>query len=144
MSYQKKRRRGRAHDATADAAFERALLGEERAGRRTFDPRNDRKTRQLCQQVKRALAGGCDDPVLSDVYIDSVEPIGNGTHLLVRVSPPVGTELSPGELTARLNSRSARLRAVVAQSICRKRVPGLSFVVIPQLPDSLQEEERHD
>jgi ribosome-binding factor A len=143
VSY-KKRWKGRAHDATADAVFERALLGGERADRRTFDARSDRKTQQLCQQVKRALAGGCDDPVLSDVYIDSVEPVGNGSHLLVRVTTAVVADLSPGEVMARLNDRSARLRAVVAQSICRKRVPGLSFVVVPQLPQSLSEEGRHD
>ncbi|HWE03584.1 MAG TPA: hypothetical protein VG326_14360 [Tepidisphaeraceae bacterium] len=132
----KKRWKGRAHDATADVVFERALLGAERAGRRTFDPRDDRKTRQLCEQVRQSLAGGCDDPVLSDVYIDSVEPVGNGSHLLVRVMPTAGTDLSAGEIMARLNDRSAKLRAVVAQSICRKRAPGLSFVVVPQGPES--------
>ncbi len=140
----KKKWKGRAQDATADAAFERALLGEESFGRRPFDAREDRKTQQLCQQVRRAimlaLAGECDDDLLRDVYVESVEPIGNSSQLLVRVTVPPRIDLPSWEVLARLNARAPRLRALVAQSISRKRVPGLSFVAIPQVPQSFEGE----
>ncbi len=132
MSHRRWDRKGRARDASAESLFERALLGEERSSGKPFDPRTDRKTQQLCQQVKRVLTGGCDDAVLSDVQIDSVEPVGNSSHLFVRVILLATSEESAWETLGRLNERSARLRAVIAQSISRKRVPGLSFVVVPQ------------
>ena len=129
-------RRGRAHDATASEIFERALLGEDETHKRSFDPREDRKTLQLCQQVRRtlilALAGECDDEVLRDIFVDSVEPMGNGSQLLVRVSIPSKLGLPVWDVLARLNARSARLRATIARSISRKRVPGLSFAAVPE------------
>jgi hypothetical protein len=137
---QKNKWNGRAPDATADLAFERALLGEDRSSRKSFDPREDRKTQQLCQQVRRALmlalAGECDDEVLRDVYVDSVEPLGSGSQLLVRVAVPVNLDLPLWDVLARLSGRAAKLRAVVARSICRKRVPSLSFVAVPQRAES--------
>jgi len=133
--HRNKRRNGRAHDASAELMFEHALLGDEESGRRAFDPRQDRKTLQLCRQVQRALTvalgGECDDDVLRDVYVESVEPMGGASQLLVRVAVPVGTGLRALDVLARLNERSARLRVLVAQSICRKRAPGLSFIAIP-------------
>jgi ribosome-binding factor A len=148
VSHQRKKWKGHAPDATADVVFERALLGEERSKRRLFNPREDRKTQQLCQQVRRALmlalAGECDDEVLRDVYVDSVEPMGNGSQLLVCVAVPATVGLSALDVLARLNARSARLRAIVARSISRKRVPGLSFAAIPQTPESFQGEQRHE
>lgn len=142
VSHRNKRSRGRADSASAELIFERALSGEEESGRRAFDPRQDRKTLQLCRQVQRALtlalSGECDDEVLRDVYVESVEPMGGPSQLLVRVAVPVGAGLRAMDVLARLNERSARLRVLVAQSICRKRAPGLSFVAIPagvELPE---------
>lgn len=85
-----------------------------------------------------ALAGECDDEVLRDAYVESVEPMGNGSQLLVRVTIPDTTGLRPSDVLARLNERSARLRAIVARSICRKRVPGLSFVAVPQVRSRME------
>ena len=142
MSHRKKKWTGRAPDATADVMFERALLGDEQPARKSFDPREDHKTRQLCQQVKRALmlamAGECDDDLLREIYVDAVEPMGNGSQLLVTVMVPSTVESPLWEVLARLNDRSARLRAGVAQSICRKRVPGLSFVAVPPMGTSFE------
>ena len=147
MSYKKAKRRGRALDATADEMFSRALLGDDRSSSRSFDPREDRKTLQLCQQVKKtlilALAGECDDEVLRDVQVDSVEPMGSGSQLMVRVMVPAALAIPAWDVVARLNSRSATLRAIVARSICRKRVPGLSFMAVPQEPDHFAE-VRHE
>ena len=135
MSYRNKRSRGRADSASAEMMFERALLGEEECGRRSFDPRQDRKTLQLCRQVQRALTlalgGECDDEVLRDVYVESVEPMGGPSQLLVRVAVPLGAGVSAMDVLARLNDRSGRLRVLVAQSICRKRAPGLAFIAVP-------------
>jgi hypothetical protein len=115
--------------------FEAALLGEQESGRKAFDPRRDRKTLQLCRQVQRALTlalgGECDDKVLRDVYVESVEPMGGASQLLVRVAVPIRTGFCAMDVLARLNDRSAKLRALVAQSICRKRAPGLSFIAVP-------------
>jgi ribosome-binding factor A len=139
---QKKKWKDRAPSATADEMFERALLGDDRSNRKSFNPREDRKTQQLCQQVKRALmlalAGGCDDDVLRDVYVESVEPMGSGSQLLARVTVPTTTDRPLWDVIARLNDRSARLRAIVAHSICRKRVPALAFVAVPQTPATFE------
>jgi hypothetical protein len=50
----------------------------------------------------------------------------------VRIAIPATVLLPPWDVTARLNDRSARLRAIIAQSICRKRAPALSFMAYPQ------------
>lgn len=138
MSRKKKQWRGRAPATSADEMFERALLGEDRSRREAFNPRDDRKTQQLCQQVRRALmlalAGECDDDVLRDLYVDSVEPMGSGSQLLVRVTIPATSSLPAWNVIARLNDRSSRLRAIVAHAICRKRVPGLAFLAVPEAP----------
>ena len=137
MRHSKKPRRGRAHRAPADALFERALLGGDREDDRKFDPRQDRKTLQLCRQVQRALslalAGECGDELLRDAMVDGVEPLGGPGQLLVRVTVPPAIKALPGEVSARLAALAPRLRAAVAGEICRKRVPMLSFVVMPYL-----------
>jgi ribosome-binding factor A len=134
VSYRKRHWKGRAQDATADKVFARALMGDRSEREVSFDPRNDRKTQQLCRQVERALmlalAGECNDPLLREVFVVSVEPMGGASQL--RVSVTVPSDISAWDVLARLEERSARLRAIVARSICRKRVPGLSFVVVPQ------------
>jgi len=123
--------KSRAHDAPAEI-FERALRGDDDDVRKSSNPRADHKTMQLCRQVQRALmlalAGECADEVLRDLYVESVEPMGSASQLLVQVALPRGSQLNYLDVLARLNDRAPRLRAIVAQSICRKRVPNLSFV----------------
>lgn len=138
MGHSKKPRRGRAHRAQADALFERALLGDEGlSDSRSFNPREDRKTLQLCRQVQRALGmalgGGGADDLLTDATVESVEPLGGPGQLLVRVTVPADPAVHPAEVMARLAAQTPRLRAVVASEICRKRVPTLSFVVVPDV-----------
>jgi hypothetical protein len=129
--------RGRAGDASEDALFERALMGEEVSQGRLFDPRRDRKTLQLCRQVERALAsalaGGCGDEVLRDASVAAVEPLGGAGQLLVRLVLAEDAGVDAAEVMARLAARTPRLRAVVAADICRKRVPMLAFVVVPSM-----------
>jgi len=136
-------RPGRARDAAADDLFERALLGEAAdAGatssvdsRRRFDARSDRKTLQLCRQVQRALslslAGDGGDELLQGLYVQSVQPLGSAGQLAVAVVLPPETGANAGDVLARLAAHTPRLRAAVAREITRKRVPNLSFIVLP-------------
>ena len=140
LSNRKKPHRGRARGAHSRGQsdldlFEMALAGDRHESSKTFDPRADRKTLQLCRQVQRALmmgiAGECADDLLREISVDSVDPAGGAGHLLVRVTVP--GELSVIDVLARLNDRSGKLRAIVAASICRKRVPMLSFIAMPAM-----------
>jgi hypothetical protein len=128
-------KKGRARGASADLAFEQALFGSNDDARRPFDPRADRKTLQLCRQVHRALmlalAGECGDEVLRDVSAEAVEPMGCASQLLVRIALPVGVVIPATDVLQRLNECTPRLRASIAAAICRKRVPMLSFVLVP-------------
>jgi ribosome-binding factor A len=134
VSY-RRNRKGRATSAPAEVVFERALLGGDAFDRKSFNPREDRKTLQLCRQVQHALmlalSGECADGVLREISVESVEPMGTASQLLVRVGVPPELGQPSFEVLARLENRSARLRAIVARSICRKRVPTLVFVAIP-------------
>jgi hypothetical protein len=111
--------------------FEAALFGKTESDRPRFDAGSDRKTLQLCRQVERAISlalSGHSDDLLRDLSVDGVEPMGSAGHLLVRVI--VAADVSVIDVMARLDAASARLRAEVAASICRKRVPALSFIPI--------------
>jgi hypothetical protein len=131
------RRAGGARRGSAPAdLFEAALLGESPSERKPFDAGSDRKTLQLCRQVERAvalgLAGQPDDP-LRDLIVDGVSPMGSPGHLLVRVIVPADVPVH--EIMTRLEARTPALRAEVAASICRKRVPALSFIpVMSEVP----------
>ena len=143
MSSHKRFRQGRARGAAARSSvdldlFEQALHGgdaERSASRRGGAGAVDRKTLQLCRQVERALAmalaGECDDDVLRELMLDSVEPIGSAAQLLVRVRVPGGVGVSAAEVLARLEAQSNRLRHLVARAVCRKRTPTLNFVLLP-------------
>jgi ribosome-binding factor A len=144
VGHSKRPRRGRARDASADALFERALLGESGSEGRRFDPANDRKTLQLCRQVQRALSMALADELLTDAYVESVEPMGGPGQLLVRVMLGTSVGTTPADIMARLSACTPRLRAIVATEISRKRVPMLSFVVIPPAAVSSEEGGGHD
>jgi ribosome-binding factor A len=100
-------------------------------------PPTDRKTLQLCKQVARTLScvlgGELGDDVLLGLLVDTVEPAPDASRLCVTV---VAT--APGASEAALREHLARargqLRAAVAQSIHRKRVPELTFLVVVPPP----------
>jgi hypothetical protein len=129
--------------------FERALLGESFSDERKFNPRQDRKTLQLCRQVQRALTmslgGAGSDELLRDAYVESVEPLGGPGQLLVRITVAGDAGAAAGEVAARLAAQTPRLRAIVAAEISRKRVPMLSFVVVPHATSAGRREgDGHD
>jgi ribosome-binding factor A len=108
------------------------ILGK---GRRNGDRKENRKAKQLCRQVAETLdlvlSGDCRDEVLQALHVVSVEPAPNSTRLLVTVGADLPTgELDRPAIMALLDRHTGRLRAEVAASIHRKRVPTLAFHVV--------------
>jgi ribosome-binding factor A len=90
------------------------------------------KTLQLCAQVHDALSfpfAGADDPVLQDLVLDRVEPMPDERHVLIVVQDPCGHGLVA--TLAALDRARGFLRAAVAEAVQRRRVPQLSFSVLP-------------
>jgi ribosome-binding factor A len=93
----------------------------------------DHKTLRLCRQVLEALqialSGECGDELLQQLYISAVDPGADPSKLELKVELP--REISPGAALAQLEKARGLLRTLVAQSICRKKVPDLVFRVAP-------------
>lgn len=122
-----------------------------------FDRRSrqrvDRKAYQLCRQVSDTLnfvlSGDTGDDVLRGLYVDSVDPAPDASHLLVSVAP-----LDPGDQTpadvylTKLMAVSGKLRSEVAASISRRKTPELAFRVVPppdpDLEQPVPQQERED
>lgn len=110
-----------------DGHFDR---GGDGASRRS----DDRKDFQLCAQVRRALelVFQSGDFALPDhVFIEDVVPDPDASRLRVTLSVGVRCSMSVPHLEAWLSSSRPRLRAAVAPSIHRKRVPQLVFECVP-------------
>jgi ribosome-binding factor A len=95
----------------------------------------DRKARQLCRQVQRALnlalADRHEDDGLNELFDDDVTPAPDCARLLVHVVIPASRSLTA--VMASLRQDTPRLRSEVATAISRKRAPELSFV--PAMPE---------
>lgn len=78
----------------------------------------ERKTRQFCRQVQRAL----NLILAGDPFVDEVLPAPDCGRLLVYVV------LSDAAAFTELTARTPALRAEVASAIHRKRAPELCFV----------------
>ncbi len=90
------------------------------------------KTLQLCAQVHDALSfafGATDDPVLMDLVLDRVEPMPDDRQMLVVVHDVGGHGLVVS-LEA-LDRARGFLRTAVAEAVSRRRVPRLSFTIVP-------------
>lgn len=99
----------------------------------SVQPRADRKALQLCAQVSQTLEqvfAEQEDDLLRDVHVESVDPAPDSSHLLVTVRP-IAREADPIALMGRLNEASADLRLEMAGAITRRRVPALTFRVVP-------------
>jgi len=125
----KYRNRRISESQSIDPDFADALYGGE-SHRRSADPRLQRKTRQFCRQVQRALnlalADGSIGESLNGLFVEDVSPAPDCGRLLVHVFVPAG--LSVADALSALRRDSARLRADVAMAITRKRAPELSFI----------------
>ena len=122
-----------------DPGFAQALGGG------TFDRfssgrQAERKARQFCRQVQRALnlalADRHSDDGLSDLFVEDVSPAPDCGQLLVHVVVPAQRPVA--EALAALRQDAPRLRSEVAATITRKRAPELSFV--PAVADGVGDE----
>jgi hypothetical protein len=128
-------KRNRERDVTSDrfdSEFERALE-ETELRHRDRGRRIEQKTRQLCQQARRALnlalAGHLGSGALDTVFVVEVSAAAGCGRLVAHVAVPAGHPVS--DALQELRDRTPQLRAVVAGYISRKRAPELSFVVAP-------------
>ena len=96
---------------------------------------DDRKTMQLCAQVRRALHGVIpvpSDPFFDGLIVETVEPDPDATRLRVVISVPPSSNRSLRDLKRRLADMTGFIRSQVAPQIHRKRVPLLTFDFIPR------------
>lgn len=109
--------------------------GPEEGGDRYFEsPGRARRDGQLCREVERTITtalGALDDPSLSGLTVDTVEPAPDMSRLLVTVIPAPG-EAGLAEVLERLRRLAGYLRAEIAAALQHKRTPELAFrVAIP-------------
>ena len=96
--------------------------------------RPDRKALQLARQVYEALSwvlGSTNDDRLAACSVTAVEPLPGGNRLLVKIGVP--PDLSTADVMNRLATAAPGLRAEVAQSITRRKVPELVYLAIPAI-----------
>ena len=127
MKYRNRRPRG--SDTYPDREFVEALRGGSWTGS-SSERQAERKARQFCRQVQRALnlalADRADEDGLNDLFVEEVSPAPDCGHLLVHVWVPADRRVD--EALGALRRDAPRLRSEVAASITRKRTPELSFV----------------
>lgn len=107
----------------------------------SFHPqRTDRKTLQLCGQIRDTLnyvlTGELDDDLLRNLYVENVQPAPDASRLLVSVAPlDAGDAERTDQILQKLLIHTPRIRSEVARSIHRRKTPELSFVVVrPEEP----------
>ena len=122
-----------------DPEFAQALGGGT-SDRLSSGRQSERKARQFCRQVQRALnlalAERQTDDGLNDLFVEDVSPAPDCGHLLVHVIVPADRPVN--EALSALRHDAPRLRSEVAMAITRKRAPELSFV--PAVPDGGDDE----
>lgn len=110
-------------------------LHEDESTRQSSRRQAERKTRQFCRQVQRALNLALVDRRvcngLDDLFVEEVLPAPDCGRLLVHVLIPA--HRSTAEAIRELGRETSRLRSEVAMAITRKRAPELCFV--PACPD---------
>lgn len=99
---------------------------------RSRSRRGQIKDAQLCRAVRDTLSlvlAESSDPLLSSVFVMDVVPAPDASRLAVRVEAP--RELDPDAVRGALEREVPALRAEIADTVQRKKTPGLTFVVIP-------------
>lgn len=92
----------------------------------------DRHTLQLCSQVAETLhlvLLDQDDDDMRDLSVVEVIPVSGAGTLLVRLTYPVRKSDDLVRVQTKLHDATKMLRAEVAHSITRRRVPELLFQV---------------
>lgn len=136
LKHQSRRRK---HSAFENPDFTEALYGAS-SDRLPSGRQGERKARQFCRQVQRALnlalADRIADDGLNDLFVEDVSPAPDCGHLLVHVVIPVDRPVA--DALSALRRDAPRLRSEVAMAITRKRAPELTFV--PAFPDGGDDE----
>ena len=124
---------------SVDADLNEDFWGE-KTGSGSLNQRAQRKTKQYCRQVQRALnlalaywRGGNSQ---FDLFVDEVTPAPDCGHLLVHIVVQDCRYIA--EAIGTLRADAPRLRSEVAMAIARKRAPELSFV--PVMPEGGNDE----
>ena len=143
MRPRKHRRRGCA-PAGMDESFIQGLLGND-SDSTQHQPKPSHKAQMLARQAQRvlslSLSGECNDDLLREVLVLSVEPAnGDGSLLLAQLVPPRGAD--PIDLLRRLDRCLPLLRREIARAITRKRSPEIHFVLAAS--PSVPLERQHD
>ena len=98
--------------------------------------KKDRKTRQLCCQIARqlnAILGELSDDLLSTCYIEEVVPAPDISRCMVTFVWMGDLDaFEPQRLLERIGQVQGMFRGELAMAIHRRRVPQLSFRVIPK------------
>ena len=96
--------------------------------------RPDRKTLQLCGQVRKTLdyvlSGETGDDLLRQFYVADVIPAPDASRLLATLAPiDPHADLDAGAVMEKLGFAQPMLRSAVARAINRKKVPDLTFTL---------------
>ena len=94
----------------------------------------DRKTLQLCGQVRKTLdyvlSGETGDDLLRQFYVADVVPAPDASRLLATLAPiDPRSDLDAGAVLEKLGFAQPLLRSAVARAINRKKVPDLTFTL---------------
>ena len=112
-----------------DPDFAEALY-EDTSGNSPSGRQAQRKARQFCRQVQRALNLALADrnvgDGINDLFVEDVFPAPDCGRLLVHVLIPAGVPVADAMIA--LGREAPRLRSEVASAITRKRAPELCFV----------------
>ncbi len=130
-----------ARSLCADLHPDDGQLSIPRRREQSYDANADlRKTMQLCAQVRRALYGVIPLPgsaLSEDLLVESVEPDPDSVRLKVVISVPANATLPIPALRIHLKAKLGYIRSEIAPQISRKRVPLLTFELIPRIePES--------
>ncbi len=91
-----------------------------------------RKSLQLCGQIREALywvlGSQTGDESLALLEVVSVEPLGKTSQMLITLTAPEDVEIE--QATRKVQAASKAIRAEVASSIHRRKVPDLFFRVV--------------
>ena len=137
MTFKDSRKRAEARSLCADLFPDDGSPARRRKESRA-DTTDDRKTMQLCAQIQRALHGVIPvpgSPMLEGLIVEAVEPNPDASTLRVVLSVPPSSAYPIASLRQRLSDMAGFIRSAVMPHIHRKRVPRLTFELIPREDD---------
>ncbi len=98
--------------------------------RRPDPHKEERFHAQIGRAVEDALVGLCNDEVLQNISVLSVEPApGNRLLVSLTVHPP-GADLPKAEVLERLELARGIITGEVVRCVSRRQIPELSFLCI--------------